>query len=213
MKALVSAAEQGTDQWFIDRIPCITASSMHAVMAKGQGKSRNSYMVKKMCELMTGRPQKSFKSVYMQNGNDNEHYARQIYEMLENCTVEEMGFAWLKDELIGASTDGLIGDKGLVEIKNVIVTEQVAFITSKKPKGQYLKQMQTQMYVLERDWCDFVSLSLGDEENGVLPEEYQYEKVRVFRDEAMIISIRKESAMFHHDMQKLIKKLKEAKNV
>lgn len=206
----VSTAEQGTEQWFIDRLGYVTASNMEAVMAKGQGVTRNKYLVKTACEILTGRPTtNSFKSKYMQAGNDNEPKARALYTAVTGNDVRQVGFCFIRSEKLGASLDGEIiqDDDGIMEIKNVIATEQVDLITTGKIKPRYIKQMQTQMYVKRKQWCDFTSVCFGDEENGYLPDEHKIKIIRVYRDEDIIREIRKETAFFIHDLNQLLSKL------
>lgn len=210
MKALASKSEQGSYEWLKERIPYITASDVHKVMARGKGVTRANYMHKMLCELLTGEPTPSFRSAYMEDGNANEHVARRIYETVTGNKVKQVGFYYLPDERIGASSDGLVGKKGGVEIKNLVATEQVKLIITKKPSSEYIKQMQTQMYVYELDWVDFVGQSLGSDEHGQLPDEYRFKIIRVMRDEKLIEEIRAECKQFFTDLDELMRKLKEA---
>lgn len=129
--------------------------------------------------------------------------------MTSGNVVGEVGFHFIESEHHGSSSDGLVNDDGLVEIKNVIPAEQIRLLTTGKIKPEYIKQMQDQMYVYERDWCDFVQTSFGDEELGTLPAQHRIKIIRVERDEKMIAEIRKEVAKFHDDMKILIDKLRE----
>lgn len=212
MKALIDNSEQGTEEWLKARIPYVTASNISDVMAGGSGATRTNYLVRKVCEILSGEPTKGFKSRYMQDGNDREQDARHIYELITGTKVNEVGFYYLEDEKLGASSDGeVVGTSGIVEIKNVIPAEQVRILTTGKIKTGYIQQMQTQMYVMEKDWCDFVSQSLGDDEHGELPDKFKVKIIRVFRDEDMIREIRKHVAFFHHDLSKLLSTLEELK--
>lgn len=207
MQALISSAEQGTEQWKIDRIGYVTASNVAKVMAGGQGVTRHNYMVKMLCEVLSGQPVSGFKSKHMQDGNDNEQAGRELYQLITGNVVDQSGFACLPDEKLGASVDGLVNLSGLWEHKFVIAPEQVRFITTGKIKPEYMKQMQTQMYVRGRQWCDFQQTCFGDDEYGYLPKKHRVKIVRVMRDEAMILAIRKEVAFFIRDLQKLIEQL------
>lgn len=213
MKALVDNSEQGTVEWLKVRIPYVTASNVADVMAKGQGVTRKNYMVRKLCESLTGQPAVGYKSRFMQNGNDNEPLARRVYEMLRKVEVEQTGFWYLPDEKLGASTDGIVNRDGLIEIKNVIPAEHTRLLTGGKIKDCYIKQMQTQMYVLDRQWVDFISQCLGDEEYGELPDEYKYHIIRVERDDDIIEQIRSEVAKFHTELEELKAKLIASKGV
>jgi hypothetical protein len=207
MKALISTAEQGSEQWLRDRIGYVTASKVSDVMAKGSGASRMNYMIKLICEILNGQPTRGYKSHHMQDGEDREPFARNLYQEISKEKVEQTGFWYLPDEKLGASSDGLVNDTGLLEIKNVIPAEQVRTLTTGKIKDCYVKQMQTQLYIYDRQWVDFFSLSLGDAEHGELPDQYKAHTIRVERDEAMIQNIREEVAKFHSDLAALIAKL------
>lgn len=209
MLAKIDDSPQGTEEWLKARIPYVTASEIEAVMAGGSGATRTNLMIKMACEIISGHPTKGFKSKYMQDGNDREATAREVYSLIKNVEVKELGFAYLEDEKLGASTDGLVGDDGLIEIKNVIPAEQVRLLTTGKIKSGYIKQMQTQMYVLDRKWCDFVSQSLGDEDNGELPDRLKIKIIRVERNEDMIAEIRNAVAKFHYELNVMVNKLGE----
>jgi putative phage-type endonuclease len=211
MLAKSSEYEQGTYEWLKDRIGYVTASNVAAVTAKGAGVTRQNLLVKMMCEILSGEPTVGFKSKYMQDGNDNEPIAREIYQEITGREVKQVGFYYIEDERLGASVDGDVETDGLLEIKNVIPAEQVRLLTTGKIKDAYIKQMQTQMYVREKQWCDFTSVSLGDSENGELPDKYKVKIIRVMRDDTMITTIRREVAFFHHDLQEMIKKLEGTK--
>jgi hypothetical protein len=208
MQRLYSDAEQGSTEWLESRIGYVTASKVSDVMAKGTGATKRNYMVKVLCETLSGRPTPTFKSDYMQDGNDNEPTARLAYELETGNTVVEQGFCYMPEIKLGASTDGTVGEDGLIEIKNVKPAIQVDLIITGKIKSQYVKQMQTQMYVLDRQWCDFVSFSLGDDD-GELPEAYKVKIIRVLRDEEMIASILEATELFHTELGKLDEQLKE----
>lgn len=211
MLAKISSAEQGTYEWKKDRIGYVTASNVSDVMAKGGGATRANYMARMVCEIMSGEPTVGFKSKYMQAGNDNEPIARELYQEITGREVTQVGFAYIEAERLGASVDGDVETDGLWECKNVIPAEQIRLLTTGKIKDAYIKQMQTQMYVREKQWCDFQSTSLGDAENGELPDKYKVKIIRVMRDDDMIATIRREVAFFHHDLQEMIKKLEGAR--
>jgi len=73
-----------------------------------------------------------------------------------------------------------------------------------------MKQMQTNLYVHDRKWCDYVSVSLGDDKEGELPDEYKVVILRVYRDEDLINQIQTAVKAFHIDVQKTINKIKES---
>ena len=209
----IDDSEQGTEGWFKARIGHVSASNMADVMAKGKGITRMKYMVKMLCEIMSGKPApQGFKSKHMQSGNDNEHKARMLYMAVTGNQVRQVGFYYLEEEKLGASSDGeVIGTDGAIEIKNVLPTQQVDLIMTKVIDSGYIKQIQTQMYVMNKLWVDYVSTCFGNEEDGELPDKHKIVIIRVYRDEDMIALIRKETAMFHIELKKLIEKMRGSK--
>jgi len=109
------------------------------------------------CQLRTGVVEQSFYNAAMQRGNDVEPKARAYYEMSVSDVVECGLVDHPTIERFAASPDGLVGDKGLIEIKCPNTATHWEFIKSQKPDGKYIIQMQVQMACTGRDWCDFVS--------------------------------------------------------
>ena len=90
----------------------------------------------------------------MQRGTDLEPLARDEYEARSGTMVEQVGIA-LHDVLdVGASPDGLVGDDGLVEIKCPFEMTRVARVWATGDVSDYEHQVQWQLWVLGRSWCD-----------------------------------------------------------
>jgi len=105
-------------------------------------------------------------------GNLNEPVLRRAYESLYKVKVKEVGLAISKlDSGLGASPDGLVGEDGLVEFKySRCISDglrQEALMRNfdsnyLPPAGgkhiypEYYSQMQMQMFIFGRKWCDFV---------------------------------------------------------
>ena len=83
--------EQNSDEWVKARLGLPTASQFSDVLAKGQGKSRRTYMRKLAGERMTGEPAKGFRSADMERGHAMEPEARHYYEFQRGVTVERVG--------------------------------------------------------------------------------------------------------------------------
>lgn len=209
MQALISNAPQGSPEWLIARIPYVTGCNVSDVMAKGQGKSRQTYLTKKVLEILTGKPVEGYKSSHMKNGNKRENEARRLYALVKGVKVKQLGFAYLPSEGIGASIDGDVDEEGLVEFKVVLTNEQKRLIRLRTIPGKYVKQMNTQMYVLNKKWCDYTSVCFGKDEHGDISDKDKIMIIRVYRDDQLIENIRKEVAEFHLDIHKTIKKLAE----
>ena len=67
---------------------------------------------------------------------------------------------------LGCSPDGLVGDEGMIECKSRCQKYQVQSIVEEwtgvaRIPDEYLLQVQAQMLVTGRKWCDFISYSGG----------------------------------------------------
>ena len=152
--------KQQTPAWFRMRLGRFTASQIHKLICKkGFTQTANSYVMEKVTEEIIGYKE-DFQNMAMVWGNDHEAEARELYELITNSTVEEVGFVEFGDSA-GGSPDGLVDEDGMIEIKcpynsqhHLVhgLIEESADI----PK-EYYWQMQMNMMAANRAWCDFVS--------------------------------------------------------
>jgi len=94
---------------------------------------------------------------YTEYGHEMEEESRLAYEMETGHDVEQVAF--IEDDLQRclASPDGLVGDNGLVEIKNLPKKHVAALIYYAKNgriPTDYMAQLQMQLYVSQREWVD-----------------------------------------------------------
>ncbi|CAG9763623.1 unnamed protein product [Ceutorhynchus assimilis] len=100
----------------------------------------------------------------------NEKTAIVKYEQINNVTVDRCGlFIDPNHPFLGASPDGLIGEKGIIEVKYLpsikgkLVASEVRHCYSiinneikLKQNHNYFYQVQGQLNITNRDFCDFV---------------------------------------------------------
>ena len=195
--------EQGSEQWRMARLGYVSASSIAAVMAKGAGKTRQSYLEKIVAERLTQEIGEGFSNSSMEWGTQTEPQARMAYEVLNETFVTKTGFhkhptiKWL-----GVSPDGLIDDDGLVEIKCPNTTTHIGYIKDGKCPAEYYKQIQCQLWVTGRKYCDFISY-----DPRIKNEALRLFVVRVARDEELITEMEKEVIKFLEDVETYIKEL------
>lgn len=202
---------QGTPEWFEQRLGHVTASRMSDVLAKGksgEAVTRQKYRMQLVAERITGLVAESFTSAAMEWGTEHEPLARIRYEADTGYFVDEAEFythptiKWL-----GASPDGLLNDTGgLLEIKCPNTQTHLGYMLDKKAPAAYINQMQTQMWVTGRAWCDFVSF------DPRVPEHLQLFIVRLDRDDALIERMEVEVHKFLMEVEESINHL-ENKNV
>ena len=170
--------EQGTEEWLKIRLGKFGGTNAQAVATNGKGLETLCY--EKVGEIITGRSKDRYTNKDMERGNEFETIARQAYEMQTGSDVKQIGYAELS-EYVGVSPDGLVGEDGLVEIKCPTDAKFIKFLINRKPDSKYIWQMQHQMYVTNRKWCDFVIFN--DNLNRL-------EITRIERDEAKIEKIK-----------------------
>jgi len=193
--------EQGTDLWLQARVGLCTASRFNDVLTKtrsGYGAQRKNYMTQLALERLTNQPTESYTTAAMQNGIDYEPVARLQYELITGNTVEETGL-WLHDTIeCGASPDGLVNDDALLEIKNPLPSNHIATLQSGKVPKQYIAQVQGQLWITGRQYCDFVSYC------AELPVNAQIVIIRVERDEDYIAELEAEVTKFMQEVEEQV---------
>lgn len=192
--------EQGTDEWKAARLGCVTASNITEVLSKGVG--RETYKRKLVAERLTMQAGESFSNAAMEWGTAQEPFARIAYEVSSGTFVDKTGFhlhdtiAWL-----GASPDGLIGEDGLIEIKCPNTATHLEYWFDGEAPAKYHKQIQCQLWVTKRSWCDFVSYDPRLDINKLFV-------VRVERDNKLIDKMQSEANVFLAEVNDMVNKFK-----
>jgi putative phage-type endonuclease len=203
---IIKSCEQGSAEWLTLRLGKVTASKMSDLLSKGRGsapsKTSETYMMELIAEKLTGQSKPFFENDAMRWGTEKEPQARETYSVSNDfVAIEEVAFIE-HNEFIGISPDGLIGDNGLLEIKCPNTTTQLKRALSDDYSADYKAQIQCQLWVTEREWCDFVSF------DPRLDCAAGYLQQRVMRDEEYIKDMQIKSYLFVDKMNELIIKLK-----
>jgi len=162
---IIHEMEQGTPEWFQVKVG-VPSSSCFSQVITGAGKPSGSlkkYALKLATEKHLGKPiDDGFKgNKYTDRGTELEPESRVDYEMTRQVTIREVGF--ITDDLMrwGASTDGLVNGDGVTEFKNIIATTMMDLLVyiakhGNKTPSSYIPQIQGELFVTEREWCDIV---------------------------------------------------------
>lgn len=157
--------EQYSDAWWAARLGVPTSSQFSRIIkANGDpSKSRKEYLYELAAERITGTQEDTFVSRAMEKGSEREGLSRMMYEMETETDVVQCGICLSDCGRWGASPDGLVGDDGLVELKNPLGNTQVELLLMAEPKlpSKHVHQVQGQIGATEREWCDFVSYVPG----------------------------------------------------
>jgi len=187
---------QGSDEWFEVRRGIVTASEFGTLLMQGRSgadsKTRRTYMLKLMGERLTGDPMYRYTNDHMERGHDQEPAARELYAFQTDLEPQAVGF--IKNGSVGCSPDSIVGDKGMVEIKTKLAHLHLDVLLGDVVPNEHMAQIQGQLWVAEREWCDFVSYC---------PKLPLFVK-RVHRDEAFIERIAKAVDLFERELVTLM---------
>lgn len=149
--------EQRSKQWYDLRCGKLTASNFHMLMHNSC--TAHQYIMEKALERLTGKcvPNR-FWTEDLQRGIDLEPVACREYELETGNKVIHVGFVECT-EYAGSSPDGLVGKDGMVEFKCPNENNFWKLYLHPKISPQHYTQMQFNMWVAKRLWCDYVNYS------------------------------------------------------
>mgnify|MGYP003705987125 FL=1 len=151
--------EQGSPEWLAARLG-IPSASMFAKLVTTKGiwsASADAYINQLVAERLTGEREEVFQSHHMLRGTELEPDARDLYSLISDAEVTEVGFC-LHDTLsAGCSPDGLIGEEGGLEIKAPAPSTHVEYLRGGVLPSKYKQQVMGCLWITGREWWDFVS--------------------------------------------------------
>lgn len=195
---------QGTETWKLARVGRATASRFADVLAtikSGEAASRRNYRAQLVTERLTGLPVESYQSAEMRWGIECEPYAREAYSVTTGQSVMQVGFIEHGELAAGCSPDGLVGDDGLLECKCPNTATHIDTLLAGGKQPDYMAQVQGQLWISDRKWCDLVSF------DPRMPPKLQLVVWRVERDEAYIARLEEEVARFLSEVDATVGKL------
>jgi hypothetical protein len=162
--------DQGSGKWLEARCGMLTASELDRIITPtlkiaDNPKSR-AHLWELAAQRISGYVEPSYISDAMLRGQEDEILARNLYSKhfapVQTCgfvTNDKWGFA------LGCSPDGLVGADGLIEVKSRGQKFQVQtlceFFEDGTTPDDFTIQVQGQMLITERKWCDLLSYSGG----------------------------------------------------
>ena len=192
--------EQGTPEWLAARAGIITASVFNVVQMKGRGggvsETRRKLLYQLAAEQITGMPCPQWGgNEHTERGKVMEAEVRALYEASSEAPVKQVGF--LRRGRLGASPDSLVGDDGLLEIKTKLPHLQIDVLLAGVLPQEHVAQVQGQLLVSGRRWCDFVSYWPG------LPEF----RIRVYPDLAYQSQLAADIRTFNSELDALVARI------
>lgn len=152
---VIYTCAQNTPEWLEARRGIPTASRFADVLAGGKGITRGKYLRTLAGEIITGEVAEGYTNAAMDRGHEMEADAANLYAFERDVEPEVCGF--MRRGQAGCSPDRLIGDAGMVEIKTKLPALQIEVLESGHMPSEHVAQVQGQLWVSGRDWCDFVS--------------------------------------------------------
>ena len=205
---MTSEIQQGTLEWHLARVGRITASNAWKLLdrtAKGLPTAEyTNYKWQLVIERLTGNPTDTYVNAAMQWGTDQEPAARELFSLLNEVEVVEVGFVDHPTiPYVGCSPDGLIDHDGLVELKAPTTRSYLEVKLSGEPPKNYFLQVQFQLMCTERDWG---KLAFYDPR---LPEELQFFQYHIDADHEVIKQLEDAAIAINSEVETIITNLKD----
>ena len=172
--------EQGTQEWLDARKGKMTAS--HAQEIGNQGKGLETYVNQLMAEFYSNGEKVQFTSEHIERGHEMEDQARSKYCFDNGVEVTNVGFIE-HNNMVGCSPDGLVGKDGMIEIKCPADNGYFQYLLNgeKEIDTKYMWQMQMNLMITGRKWCDFIAYNQNYEKSMFIH--------RVFPDQTAFIKL------------------------
>ncbi|GAF86186.1 unnamed protein product, partial [marine sediment metagenome] len=184
-------------------------SGIKKATAKGQGKVRSAYLYQKAYEMLTDRITESYSNDAMVLGSESESLSRDVYYFSNDVEIERV--AIIKEgPHRHVSPDGLVGEDGIIEIKNINGPGYIETVSKQRVGAEHAKQIQWGLYISQREWCDFIQAHWIWGENGIIAG-YTDKPIwvkRVYRDEKLIKEMDEGADKFITEMLALVEKIK-----
>lgn len=200
---------QNTEAWFDAKRGRVSASRISDIIAKAKSgtfrASREGYAAELICERLTGKTADSYKSASMIRGSETEPEARNLYALLSDVDVRQVGFVLHPHiPMAGASPDGWCAENGEVQFKAPDTATHIATLLGAPVPSNYQTQMQWGLACSGRDWCDWVSY------DNRVPPEMQIFIQRFHRDPRRIVELEAEVRDFLAEVDRKIEALRAA---
>jgi hypothetical protein len=188
--------EQNSDEWLRARMGIPTASCFSQILAKGEGKTRRSYMLKLAGEIITGEPMEGFSNEHTERGHVLEPEARDLYAFSTGAQLRRVGF--IKSGRVGCSPDSLIGEDGGLEVKTKLPHLLIELILKNEFPSEHKAQVQGTLWITKREWWDLVVYWRG------IPLFVK----RAYRDEGYIGNLQGAVNAFNEELDSVVKTIR-----
>lgn len=157
---------QYSDLWFKERRGKPSASAFKRIITPAKAeysKAAISYAFELVGDLYDSLyPRKdSFATAAMRRGLEQEPESRRYYSMIRNEPVTEVGGCLSDCERFWSSPDGLVGEDGVLELKNLDPEAHVEHLYYGTLPDEFKVQVHAHLVVTGRKWCDLLAYLPG----------------------------------------------------
>ena len=207
---IIDDIDQRTEEWFKNRCGSIGGSGITKAVSTGQG--RKDYLYKKAAEILSGVHEETFKSSYMDRGNEFESKAINRYAMQFHVEPKIVGMVkpdikTTADEYKHYSPDFLINENGFGEVKVRIPSVFIKYADTGNIPTADRRQIQWGFRITKRRYCDYINYCPEIAGAGTMGPMIVK---RIYQDEKEIKSLNSGADSFIGEMLALVKRLKEA---
>jgi hypothetical protein len=188
--------DQNSEEWLRARMGIPTASAFGQLLAKGEGKTRRTYMLKLAGEIITGEPMESFSNEHTERGHAMEDEARDLYAFQTGAQLERVGF--IRNGRAGCSPDSLIGSDGGLEIKTKLPHLLIELMLKNEFPPEHKAQVQGTLWVAKREWWDL----------SVYYRAMPPFVIRAHRDERYIQTLATEVDRFNAELDQVVEQIR-----
>jgi hypothetical protein len=189
---------QRTPEWFEQKLGKLSGSRVYDIIPGKRGgylAARETLMFELLVERITGQRVEKYITPAMQLGIDLEPVAIERYVAHTGRAVGDIGFVPHPTiQNFGASPDGVIGSDGVLEVKCPNSATVLKILAGGEINPAWLYQVQCEMLVSNRDWCD---LCMFDPR---LPAPLDLTVRRIKRDRLVQQLIEHESKLFNAEL-------------
>jgi hypothetical protein len=171
----------GTDEWYAARLGKVTASRGACLLVNGRGphglgEGALTY-AGEIVRGMMGIPPDEYTTPEMAEGVRREEESIEAYEAQTFRITDPGEFLLIPGTIIGATPDAfVVGESGLVQAKNPSPKAHMETLLSRELPSKYRVQVQWEMMVADRNWCDFISY------NPAFPDQHKLVIIREMHD-------------------------------
>lgn len=203
--------QQRDSEWFAARAGRLTGSRFSDLMAvtkTGPSASRKNLIATLAVERITGKCVETYSNDAMRRGIELEAEARAAYEAhTGELVVEAALLIHPRLTYCGVSPDGLLGSDGMLELKcPAAMGKHLDALLTGAHADEYRWQVQGQLWVAGRAWCDVVSY------DPRFPDGLQLAIKRVSRDEIAIRKLEAECIKADGEIAVLVDELEMRRN-